>query len=82
MRALIATTTIIALALAGCATRAVVSDVNDSAVHVQVNGDPNDPVVKQQAESMCQRYGKHAQPVSWRALDGYGINKDVLFTCT
>jgi hypothetical protein len=68
--------------LAGCGTSAVISDINDSAVHVQVQGNVQDPKVLAEANRGCQRYGKAAQYVSHRCLDGYCINKDVLFTCS
>jgi hypothetical protein len=70
------------LALAGCGTSAVISDINDSAVHVQVHGDIQDPKVRSEAQQGCQRYDKSAQYVSHRCLDGYCIAKDVLFTCS
>lgn len=54
---------------------AVISDINDSSLHVQVTGNVDDPKVLAEANTGCQRYGKHAQYVSHRCMDGYCIKK-------
>lgn len=70
------------LLLAGCQVSSVVSDINDSAVHVQTNAqNPTDPSVMSEARRGCGQYGKSPVYMSHRPIGQYGVVKEVLFAC-
>jgi hypothetical protein len=71
---------IISVALTGCATHAVISDLEEDKVKVQANG--NDmSVIMAEANGGCSIHGRKPVAISNRCLDGYCINKEFLFAC-
>ena len=69
------------LALAGCATRAVISDLETDKVKVQHNNQPDDTLVMKTANDGCRIHNRYALAISSRCLDQYCINKETLFAC-
>jgi hypothetical protein len=71
---------IIVLAVSGCATRAVISDLEEDKVKVQASG--NDmTVIRAEAQKGCAVHDRSPVQISYRCLDGYCIQKEYLFAC-
>lgn len=70
-----------ALLTAACAAPAVISDINDSSLKIQVNSYTPQNEIAQKAQEGCGIYHKTPVPISQRCLDGYCINKELLFAC-
>lgn len=69
-----------ALSLAGCATRAVISDLEEDKVKVQANGNDMN-VVNAEARKGCAIHNRSPVQISYRCMDGYCIQKEWLFAC-
>jgi hypothetical protein len=69
------------LALGGCATPAVISDISDSAVRVQ--GDIYTPssAILTEAHRGCGLYGKLPTAISSRQTGPYGAYREHLLAC-
>ena len=72
---------IVALLTAACAAPAVISDINDSSLKIQVNNLTPQNEIAQKAQEGCGIYHKTPVPISQRCLDGYCINKELLYAC-
>jgi hypothetical protein len=70
-----------ALATAACAAPAVISDINDSSLKIQVNNLTPETEIAQKAREGCGLYNKTPVPISHRCMDGYCMSKEILFAC-
>jgi hypothetical protein len=71
---------IVALVATGCATRAVISDLEEDKVKVQASGgDMN--VILAEARKGCSIHGRSPVQISYTCMDGYCIQKEYLFAC-
>jgi hypothetical protein len=70
-----------ALVTAACAAPAVISDINDSSLKIQVNSYTPESEIAQKAREGCAIYDKTPVPISHRCMDGYCISKELLFAC-
>jgi len=80
-----ASAVVAAIALAGCATNAAISDISDSKVQVQSNKVVADEVVDAEAQRGCDQYGKTAVPLSVRCgmmSQGYCVAYEHLYACS
>ena len=76
----IAALSIIVVALSGCATRAVISDLEEDKVKVQATG--NDmSVIMAEASNGCSIHDRKPISISNRCLDNYCVTKEYLFAC-
>jgi hypothetical protein len=69
------------VAVAACAAPAVISDINDSAIKIQVNAYTSPAEIDQRAQEGCGIYNKQPVPISQRCLDQYCVSKELLFAC-
>lgn len=68
--------------LVGCATNAVLADLEDDKAIVQVNSFAKDKeVIRETAEKGCAIHGKEAVPVSWQCVDANCVRARYLFAC-
>lgn len=69
-----------AATLSGCATQAVIADLEDDKVIVQAQG--NDmTVINAEAQRGCQMHGKTARQVSKACLNGWCTAANYLYAC-
>jgi hypothetical protein len=69
------------VALASCAAPAVISDINDSALRIQVNALTPPAEIAQRARDGCAIYGKEPVPISSRCVNGNCDHQELLFAC-
>lgn len=67
-------------ALAGCATSAVVADLEEETVIVQAKGS-DFAVIEAEAKKGCAIHGRKPVSISKSYLDGYCIRAQYLFAC-
>ncbi|MDE0094877.1 MAG: hypothetical protein OXS40_00660 [Gammaproteobacteria bacterium] len=72
---------IIAIFLYGCATEAVIVDLEDDKVVVRSGIATTEQAVKQEARRGCALHGKSAVMISYTCMDSNCFTKDVLFAC-
>lgn len=72
---------LMALAAAACAAPAVISDINDSSLKIQVNSYTPATEIAAKAREGCGIYNKQPVPISERCMDGYCTYKELLFAC-
>ena len=68
------------LMLAGCATNAVISDLEQDKVIVQATGN-DQAVIDAKAREGCALHGRKPVAVSYRCLDGWCTQKEFLYAC-
>ena len=64
----------------GCATNAVISDLEEDKVIVQASGGDMS-VIQAEARKGCAIHNRAPVEVSYRCLDGYCMRKEYLFAC-
>lgn len=64
-----------------CAAPAVISDINDSALKVEVNAWTSAAEIERRAREGCAVYDKEPVSISYRCLDTDCIRKELLFAC-
>ena len=67
--------------LGGCATKAVISDLQTDKVVVQASGSDMS-VIEAEARKGCAIYKRHPIPISKRCLDNLCMQTAYLFACT
>ena len=69
--------------LAGCAAAApIISDISDSAVHVQARVDVPMADLNAKADEACAVYGKaRSEPMSEKRFGDYDSIRNVLYAC-
>lgn len=67
--------------LLACASPAVISDINDSALKVQGNAYTPVSEINLKAEEGCQIYNKSPVGISTTCLNQYCTMKEYLFAC-
>ena len=67
--------------VAGCAAPAIISDINDSSLKVQIGLGTTDEMLMTKAREGCALYGKTPVRISHICMDGYCFRKQVLFAC-
>jgi hypothetical protein len=69
------------LFLAACAAPAVISDINDSALKIQVDAWTPPSEIERRARDGCAIYEKDPVPVSYSCLDNNCMRRELLFAC-
>ena len=69
-----------AVLLTGCATSAVISDLEEDKVIVEARGN-NAAVIDAEARRGCAIHGRTAVPISKKCIDEYCIRAQHLFAC-
>lgn len=69
------------LVLAACAAPAVISDISDSALRIQVNALTPPAEIAQRARDGCAIYGKEPVAISSRCVGGNCDYHELLFAC-
>lgn len=69
------------LALAACTAPAVISDINDGAVRIEVSSLTSPAEIDQRARTGCGVYGREPVLINYRCLDGHCDRKELLFAC-
>lgn len=70
----------VAVLLMGCATKAVISDLETDKVIVQATGSDMS-VITAEARRGCAIHGRVPVQISYRCLDAYCIKTEYLFAC-
>lgn len=68
------------LLLPGCASRAVIADLEDDKAIIQLTGS-DFSVADAEAQKACSIHNKHAQRVSYICMGSYCRQKNVLYAC-
>lgn len=68
------------LAISGCATHAVISDLENDKVIVQASGSDMN-IIDAEAQKGCQIHDKSAVAISSTCADGYCTKRNYLYAC-
>ena len=80
MRIFLLVMPMVVLLVAGCATRAVISDLEEDKVIVQASG--NDmSVIMAEARRGCRIHNRRPVQISYTCMDKYCLGKQYLFAC-
>jgi hypothetical protein len=69
------------LMMAACLSKAVVTDISDSAVKIQTNNSTPEAEIDSRARAACATYGKAAVRMGQTCFDIYCIRREVVFAC-
>jgi hypothetical protein len=73
-------TVLILFTVGGCATRAVIADLEDDKVIVQASGSDM-TVINAEAQKGCQVHDRTAVPISHTCLNAYCTVSNYLYAC-